>query len=254
MSSRFETGAATHTGRVRAENEDAHIVLPEAGLWAVSDGMGGHEAGGLASSTIVRGLGSIKPQSSVAHLLAVCEECVLGANDYLNQIGKERGGVIVGATLAVLLAQGADYACLWAGDSRIYRVREGEIRQISRDHTEVQALIDQRIFTPLEGKAWPRRSVITRAIGVSPDPGLEVENGILLDGDAFVICSDGLTEHVSDSEIAKLVSTRPSQDACDHLVALSLERGGTDNVTVIVVRCQDFNPAPSGNVSGRAWE
>ena len=254
MSPRFETGSATHTGRVRTENEDAHIVLPEAGLWAVSDGMGGHEAGGLASSTIVRALGSIEPQSSAARLLAICEDCVLGANDYLNQIGKERGGVIIGATLAVLLAQGADYICLWAGDSRIYRIREGEIRQISRDHTELQALIDQRVFTPLEGKAWPRRSVITRAIGVSPDPGLEVENGMLLGGDIFVICSDGLTEHVSDDEIAKLVTTRPSQDACDHLVALSLERGGTDNVTVIVVRCPNSNSARSGDVSGRDWE
>lgn len=250
--SKFETGAATHPGNVRAQNEDAHVALPETGLWAVSDGMGGHEAGQLASSTIVAALQSIKPQSSARRLLASCEDRVRRANSRIEQIRKERGAII-GATLAVLLVYDAHYACIWAGDSRVYRIRDSKIWQVSHDHTEVQALIDQGVLTPEEGRIRPQRSVITRAIGISDDPGFEVEMGALLDGDIFVICSDGLTTHVSDREILERVSTNRSQNACDLLVALSLERGGEDNITVIVVRCGDIDPAKSGAPAKLAW-
>jgi protein phosphatase len=128
--------------------------------------------------------------------------------------------------------------------------------QITRDHSEVQGLVDQGVLTPEEGRTWPRRNVITRAIGVSADPGLEIEKGVLADGDIFVICSDGLTTHVSDSEIHEQVATRRSQGACDDLVALSLQRGGNDNITVIVVRCCKKSPTllGSGVTVSKTWE
>ena len=253
---KYETGAATHPGKVRAQNEDAYAVLPGTGVWAVSDGMGGHDSGELASSTIITALGSIESQSSAANLLARCEEHVLEANRRLKQLSDENSGRIIGATLALLLIHGTSYACVWAGDSRIYRVRNGNILQISRDHSEVQGLIDQGVLTPEEGRTWPHRSVITRAIGVSTDPGLEIERGVLADGDTFIICSDGLTAHVSDSEIRDQVASSRSQDACDDLVALSLQRGGTDNITVIVVRCHRKSPTlpRSGVTVIETWE
>jgi len=252
--SKFDTGVATHRGNVRAQNEDAHVVLPESGLWAVSDGMGGHEAGQLASSTIVAALQSIKPQSSARRLLAACEDRVRRANSSLEQIRNERGGSIMGATLAVLLIYDAHYACVWAGDSRVYCIRNGNIWQVSHDHTEVQALIDKGVLTPEEAITWPQRGVITRAIGTSDHPELDVEMGPLLDGDIFVICSDGLTAHVSDREILERVVPNRSQNACELLVELSLERGGEDNVTVIVVRCGGITPAKSGAPARLIWE
>jgi protein phosphatase len=232
----FDTGAATHVGKVRQRNEDSYLTRPESGLWAVADGMGGHDSGDLASQTIIESLGSIEAPTSAADLLARCEVQVAAANGRLKAISRERGGVVIGATVAMLLAYDSHYACVWSGDSRIYIVRAGQITQLSRDHTEVQQLLSEGIITPKEAKTWPGSNVITRAIGVFDEPELEINSGPLQPGDSFVICSDGLTQHVEDDEILSCVGTGLSQQACDRLLALTLERGAVDNVTVIVVR------------------
>ncbi len=235
---RFDTGAATHVGKLRDRNEDSYLIRPEAGIWAVADGMGGHEAGDLASQTVIAALQSIELPTSAAALLSHCEDRVASANDRIKEISRDRGGVTIGATLAVLLAFEGYYACVWSGDSRIYVVRAGEILQLSRDHTEVQELLASGAITAKEAKTWTGNNVITRAIGVYDEPELEITSGPLQPGDSFVICSDGLTHHVEDSEILYCVTTNMSQQACDHLIALALERGGADNVTVIVARYQ----------------
>ena len=252
----FDSAAATHVGKVRMCNEDSHLVRPDAGVWAVADGMGGAEAGDLASSTVVAALQSIEPPSSAADLLAACEDRVIRANAHLKAIANERGAVVIGTTVAVLLTYGSHYACVWSGDSRIYRVRDGRIVQLSRDHTAIQELIDNGTLTPEEARAWPERHVITRAIGVYDNPELELEYGVLRPDDVFVLCSDGLTAHVSDHEILNCASTLRSQRACDELIALTLRRGAVDNVTVIVVRYRPDGSrlAVSGGSSGRHWE
>jgi protein phosphatase len=234
----FDSGGATHVGKVRQRNEDSFLVRPEAGIWTVADGMGGHAAGDLASSTVVDALKSIESPASAAELLALCEDRMIEANAQLLEVSRARGGVMLGATVAVLLIFDADYACVWSGDSRIYRVRDGEIAQLSRDHTEVEELIAEGLLRREEARNWPRRNVITRAIGVREAPELEMISGELKPGDAFVICSDGLTGHVADAEILDCVGRSYSQAACDELVALTLARGATDNVTVVVVRYQ----------------
>lgn len=232
---RYDTGAATHVGKVRQRNEDAYLVRPEAGLWVVADGMGGHQSGDLASQTIIDSLKLIEPQATAADLLAECERQVASANQRLNEIGRARGGTVIGATLAALLAFDDFYACLWSGDSRIYMVRAGTIVQLSQDHTEVQELVSAGAITPQEAQTWPRGNVITRAIGVFEEPELEITSGPILNGDIFVVCSDGLTRHVSNAEILSRVSDGAAQQACDTLVSLALERGGLDNVTVVVM-------------------
>jgi protein phosphatase len=246
----FDTGAATHVGKVRERNEDSYLIRPEAGIWAVADGMGGHEAGDLASQTVIAALQSIESPTSAAGLLSHCEDRVARANGRLKEISRDRGGAIIGATLAVLLAFEDYYACVWSGDSRIYVVRAGKILQLSRDHTEVQELLASGVITPNEAKTWAGSNVVTRAIGVYDEPELEITSGLLQPGDSFVICSDGLTHHVEDGEILACVTTNMSQQACDNLIALTLERGGADNVTVIVARYQpavgrpaDWDPA-----------
>jgi protein phosphatase len=233
---KFESGAATDVGKVRLENEDSYLVLPESGVWAVADGMGGHEAGSLASATVVEALQRIVEPVSVSELLTHARERLAGANYRLLEIADERGGIVIGATVAALLAWEGYYACVWSGDSRIYLVRQGNIQQISRDHTEVAELIAEGVLTAEEAQTWPRRNVITRAVGVYADLELEIAQGVLEKDDLFILCSDGLTAHVSDAEILQFACGRPPQGACDGLVELTIERGAIDNVTVVMTR------------------
>ena len=231
----FDVGASTHPGKVRQVNEDRFFVAPSSGIFAVADGMGGHENGALASSTVVQCLESIGNAVSAADLLARLEDRILRANVTLKEIAAERGKVI-GSTVAILLTYEDHFACVWSGDSRIYRVRDGAIAQLSRDHTEVRDLVERGLLTPEEARTWPRRNVITRAIGVRDEPELELEHGTLAVGDVFLICSDGLTGHVEDEEILASARSGQPQEVSDALVALTLERGAADNVTVVVVR------------------
>ncbi len=237
--SRIEAGAATHVGKVRRQNEDNYLVATARGVWAVADGMGGHEAGDVASRVVVEELDAIAPPATAAELLASCEQHIINANRRLKKLADVRGALI-GTTVAVLLAFDGHYAVVWSGDSRVYRIRRQRIEQISVDHTEAQELVDRGRLTPEEARIWPRRNVITRAIGVSDHPELEIKDGALEPGDTFVICSDGLTTHVEDDEILALASENPAQKACDLLVHMTLDRGAVDNVTVVTVR---FDPA-----------
>jgi serine/threonine protein phosphatase PrpC len=243
----FDTGAATHVGRVRRRNEDSFLARPETGLWAVADGMGGHDAGDVASAAVVDALRSIERPSSASELLARCEERVASANASLREIARARGAII-GTTVAVLLIYKQDYACVWSGDSRIYRVRGGEIGQLTCDHNEAEELVADGTLSRDEANAWVGRNVITRAIGIDDEPELDIETGRIEPGDTFVICSDGLTGHVRDREILNCVRDSDAQRACDALVALTLERGAVDNVTVVVVQCRRDGAAKGSTI------
>jgi serine/threonine protein phosphatase PrpC len=246
----FETGSATHVGKVRTRNEDSLLARPEIGLWAVADGMGGHNAGDLASAAVISALQSIGRAQTAAELLARCEQQIAKANSTLLDVSRQRGS-LVGTTVAVLLVHDQHFACVWAGDSRVYLVRDRTIALRSRDHTEAQELVAEGRLTPAEARAWPRRNVITRAVGVREETELEINNGILQAGDVFVLCSDGLTNHVDDNEILEAAAANTPQHACDALIGLTLSRGATDNVTAIAVRYQ-----PDGPSSGRrgTWD
>lgn len=254
--SSFDTGAATHVGMVRERNEDRYLVRPDAGIWTVADGMGGHAAGDLASTTVIDALETIEVPTSASDLLARCEARVIEANARLQEIGRRRGGIIVGTTVAVLLVYGTDYACVWSGDSRIYLIRSGKIEQLSRDHTYVEELIGEGSLDREEAQNWSKTNVVTRAIGVYDSPEMEMIDGILQPGDAFVVCSDGLTAHVQDHEILETVTANACQRACDELIALTLQRGAVDNVTVVVARYQpaDVASPSSQGPTAHAWE
>ena len=254
-SSVFETGAATHAGKLRERNEDSFLIRPAAGIWAVADGMGGHDAGDLASRILVDALAAIAQPRSAPELLAQCEVQVAYANEQMKELSRQRGAII-GTTMALLLAFDNYYACVWSGDSRIYIIRSGLIKQLSCDHTEVQELVAQHIITPQEAQSWPSNNVITRAIGVFDNPELEVTSGVLESDDSFVICSDGLTRHLSDDEIRRCVAAMGSQQACNALIDLTLERGAVDNVTVVVVRYRPDGVAPPASDHGPpdVWE
>jgi len=234
----FESYGVSHKGCVRDHNEDSYLVEPQIGLWVVADGMGGHEAGEVASASIVEHLATIGIASSAPDLRARFEDRLNRAHAEIRRISRSRG-VTIGSTVAALLAMDGRFACLWSGDSRVYLVRDGAISQISRDHTEVQELLDSGAISAAEAENWPRRNVITRAIGVNDDIAIDFQQGETLAGDIFILSTDGLTAHVSDAEIAAAVLSAAPQAACEKLLAMVLERGGTDNVTIVLVKIRD---------------
>lgn len=255
---KFETGAATDTGRVRNHNEDSFLALPDSGVWLVADGMGGHHAGDFASRAIAESVASIGRPVTAPDLQARFMDRILQAHQTIQAQSKLLNGATVGATLVALLAFDRHFGCIWSGDSRIYLLRAGQYAQVTIDHTEVNELLRTGAITPEQAETWPRRNVITRAIGVHDRPMTDERAGLIAHGDIFLLCSDGLTEHIEDHEMAEHISRLAPQDACNALVKLTLERGAKDNVTVIVVRCQDRQLAQYGgairpNSGGDEW-
>jgi len=234
----FRTATASHVGNVRTVNEDRVIARPDIGLWAVADGMGGHGAGDLASAAVVDALDTIDRSASAAQLLDRFEDRIIRVNGELRTLAQTRRSAIVGATIVAILVHGEHYACVWCGDSRAYLWRGGALTQISRDHSEVQDLVDRGILEPHEARAWPRRNVVTRALGATDQAALEIRDGPLEIGDRFLLCSDGLVNHVDDREIAAAIGAVGPREACDRLIALTLQRGGSDNVSIVVFSCE----------------
>lgn len=236
---RFETATRSDVGCVRKVNEDSLLALPESGLWLVADGMGGHAAGDFASQSIVAEMETVGIPDGAVDLHARFMDRLARANKRIISHAAELGGGTIGSTIASLLVQQGHFACIWSGDSRVYRMRGGVLTQRTRDHTEVRTLLDNGTITPAEADTWPRKNVITRAIGVTPDPQCDMVEGVLEDRDLFLLCSDGLTEYYHDDELERVMLRMDEnlQGLCDHLVATALERGGKDNVSVVAVRC-----------------
>tara|TARA_R110002072_G_scaffold141386_3_gene286635 strand:- start:1878 stop:2681 length:804 start_codon:yes stop_codon:yes gene_type:complete len=247
----FETVSRSDVGCVRKVNEDSLLALPESGLWLVADGMGGHAAGDFASQSIVAELQTVGIPDGAVDLRARFMDRLNSANALILSHAAELGNGTIGSTIASLMVQQGHYACIWSGDSRVYRLRGGVLTQCTRDHTEVRTLLDNGTITPAEAEAWPRKNVITRAIGVTSDPECDIIEGALADQDVFLICSDGLTEYYNDDELEReMVRLGQSLDTlCDHLIATSLERGGKDNVTVVAIRCHQA-PLPEFEADG----
>ncbi len=245
---RFETGAATHSGCVRDHNEDRFLAAPEQGIWLVADGMGGHFGGDVAAQILVDETATVHRAATAPDLHARFQDRVARANDLIRAHSDRNDGATIGTTLAALLIHDRNFAVSWCGDSRVYLLREGKLHQISRDHTEVQELLDTGAITAEQAAHWPRRNVITRAIGVHEEAHVDDRFGELQDRDIFLLCSDGLTGHVEDGEIAVLLRGQSAQRACDSLLNLTLERGANDNVTLLVVRC-NFKTLVTGDDS-----
>lgn len=227
---RYDWAAKTDAGAVRRHNEDAFLLRPEQGLWAVADGMGGHLRGDHASRTVMDALAQghvsieeIRARLAAAHQVLLTEAAGLG------------DGAVIGATVVVLVVSDGRYTCLWAGDSRLYRLRDGVLRQLTRDHSYVQRLIDSGSLTPEQGRRHPGANVITRAVGAAGPLELDMVQGDSRPGDAYLLCSDGLTNVVADAEIADRLAALPCEEASAALVELALARGAPDNVTLIVL-------------------
>lgn len=251
---RFETGAVTHDGCVRDHNEDRFLTAPNLGIWLVADGMGGHFGGDVAAQAIVDRVETVSQASSAPDLRARFLDRVALANADIRAHSTRNEGATIGATLAALLIHEAHFSCSWCGDSRIYLLRDGTLSQVSRDHTEAQELLDSGAITAEQAENWPRKNVITRAIGVYEEAGIDHVTGTLNDRDAFLLCSDGLTGHLQDDEILSMMRGQPSQAACEALLAETLRRGASDNVTIVIVRCALKTVVSSDEIAGYEQE
>ena len=229
--------ARTDVGKVRKVNEDSVLDHGQAGIWVVADGMGGHAAGDVASQSIVEKISSISATADANELVDAAENSLLEVNESLIQQALERSDrQTMGSTVALMLAFHKKCFILWAGDSRIYRVRNGDLQRITYDHSKVQDLVDEGLITEEEAERHPEANVITRAIGASRNLYIDLDMHDVKSGDRYLVCSDGLYKEVAEEEMADLVNTGTPEDACNALVELTLERGSRDNVSVIIVQ------------------
>ena len=230
---RIESYARTHEGCVRAHNEDSHVVRDE-GLWAVADGMGGHEGGEWASGRIVRELGRIDLALGYEDVCEEAAQAVTAANRQILAEGKERGKSM-GSTLVTLVIEGSRYAVLWAGDSRAYLMRGGRLERLSRDHTQVQEMVTRGLMTAEQAQGHPMGHVLSRAVGVQKEIEIDRVEGEVQPGDIFLLCSDGLHGVVGEEAIGDRFARAAPDQALDELIDLTLEKGAPDNVTGIAI-------------------
>jgi PPM family protein phosphatase len=253
-----EFGACTDVGQLRQNNEDSMRAAPELDLFVLSDGMGGHASGEVASR--------IAAETVVAHCrdaesnpsLEFVGERVSGASETSNRLASavrtanravyeaaqqapERHGM--GATLVALRFIGDRVSLAHAGDSRAYLLRAGELRQLTEDHSFVAEQVRRGIITAEEANGSPLQNALLRALGVDPEVEVDLEEHVALDGDVFVLCSDGLTNELSNAQIAAVLEKHHDEHAAaERLVALANQAGGHDNVTVFVVRYATRKP------------
>jgi serine/threonine protein phosphatase PrpC len=234
---RFACVARTHVGCRRKINEDAMLLRP--GLWAVADGMGGHDAGEVASALVVEVLESLPAEAELSGRMATAHAALQKANHQLQGmaqgIGKRR---TIGSTVVAMAAEGAGFACLWAGDSRAYLARDGVLKQLTHDHSLVQQLVDSGDIDPRQASSHPNANIILRAVGAAPDLELDSVEGEVREGDVFLLASDGLTRLVSDSEMLIELCAQDLEAAADRLLQTCLARKAPDNVTFVIVRVE----------------
>jgi serine/threonine protein phosphatase PrpC len=233
----FDACAGTNVGLVRTVNEDAVLDFSEIGLWAVADGVGGADAGDHASRLIVDTLGATPaPISGAGFLLGVRRSLEMVNRQLRIEATAGRRDRVIASTVVCLLFFERWFCCLWAGDSRLYRVRDGRIAQMTRDHSEVQLLVDHGVILGEEARRHPRANVITRAVGAEDVLQLEALEDMLRPGDAFLLCTDGLTKVVDDREIAAALSTLSPAETVRGLIQMTLDRGAPDNVSVAAIK------------------
>lgn len=229
--------AATDAGAVRKLNEDALLADTEQAHWAVADGMGGHKVGDVASREIIEALQALELPVSLPGAVDAVEDCLMGTNQALQDYARQHlEGATMGSTLVDLVIRGRVGTCLWAGDSRLYRYRNHRLSLISRDHSQVEEMVQMGMISAEEARHHQCSNVITRAVGVEPSLLLELRVFDVQLGDLYLLCSDGLHGVLSDEQIATIMTTRDPATCVEQLMAAGLDAGAPDNISVIVLR------------------
>ena len=236
----------SETGLVRTSNQDAFAVIDSAGMWAVADGMGGHVGGAVAAQTAIATVqaqaafsqeqlrSGTSPIDVLTALISRAHEAILAQARSQPKL-KGMGTTLV--LLTVIPDQTSMAYVAHIGDSRAYRFRAGALTPLTRDHSLIEKYLERGILTPETAKTHPERHVLTRALGVTATVAPTIAGCAMHEADLVILCSDGLTKMLEDQDIQRvLCNGDPSPaGACDRLIAAALDRGGEDNVTVVVV-------------------
>ncbi|HEY9033162.1 MAG TPA: PP2C family serine/threonine-protein phosphatase [Pseudomonadales bacterium] len=252
MTSSLDYGAGTHVGLVRSNNEDNFLADPEIGLWLIADGMGGHDAGEVASQIVRDSVyQAIRNNTPLADAIHQSHDDVKSAAE------QNIGSPNMGTTIIALLSKDNFYQVAWVGDSRAYLwdPMQHHLKQLSKDHSYVQALVDSGAITPEEMSTHAQKNIITQSLGVSSLDRVSVDiiEGEWAKGQKILLCSDGLSDLVSDDEISHTIRRhhqRSNQEIVDRLIQLALDKGGQDNVTIEIISAPE-NSGASQHTSGR---
>ncbi|MBZ6381142.1 PP2C family protein-serine/threonine phosphatase [Sphingomonas sanguinis] len=238
MPLRLVSTATTHPGLVRRVNEDRHCERPQDGLWVVADGMGGHAHGDWAAHAVVQALEGVELPADFDAAVQTVADGVHSANRRIWAEAQRREQQM-GSTVVALLIRGDRFAALWVGDSRAYLLRDDMLVPLTRDHSQVQEMVDRGLIAPEDAAHHPRGHVLARAVGVGARIAVDVVADSVEPGDRFLLCSDGLSGPVVDEELRQSLSRSSPSEAVEALLAQALARGAPDNVTAIVVAAQE---------------
>ncbi len=236
--SRVRHSAMTHVGKVRSTNEDSILSLPDQRIWVVADGMGGHQAGDFASQTVTEAVATLPVALEPGALMHALRDAIGQAHTQIRREAERKGLETVGATVVALILTDGHFVAFWAGDSRLYRFRDGEIELLTTDHSLVAEFVKAGTMTWDEAEFHPQSNAITRAVGVGEYLELEKLRGDVRPGDRFLLCSDGLTKYAGFETLRRAVIGAPIETVADKLMQIALRGGGADNISVIVIDVQ----------------
>lgn len=246
---RIDWQASSDIGRVRKVNEDSVAAFPERGLWVVADGMGGHEGGDWASAKVVAAIGQLQHADTLEQAVQSCADAIHSANaDIWHEAA--RRGASMGTTVVALVMVGRRFAVLWAGDSRLYLLRGGALVQVTRDHSQVQAMIDRGLLSPEDAADHPMSHVLARAVGVQETLEIDVVVDDIAPDDLFLLTSDGVHGVLPPSEITRVMVANAVSGVPDALVTQGMDRGSTDNLTAIAVGVTETTQLMFGTAAG----
>ncbi len=232
----FQSYGITNQGCVRDHNEDAFLESGDKGFWVVADGAGGHQSGEVASNLIVDNLSQLKRDRFFGSFVKKINEKLQEVNtELIEKSGGEDTRTLIASTVCVLIAQRTSVVCLWSGDSRIYQLRNNKLIQLTRDHNRVDEFI-QAGFPLEDAEKYPLAQHLTAAVGVTVPLHTEIQSFEVVDGDIYLLCSDGLFKELADEDIEEILQQESLKYAAQELMDLALARGATDNVTVVLVK------------------
>lgn len=243
----FASTEVTHAGSVREVNEDSVLSKKESGLWVVADGMGGYEAGDVASKMLVDALDEITLGDSIVSNIENIEQTVLDVNQKIIEHSNLvfEGRVFGSTVVLVYLYENLGFV-FWAGDSRLYRLRDNVLNKITRDHSQLQEMLDSNLLLPEEIENYPDHNIITRAVGAEETLMLDFLVFNIKEDDKFLLCSDGLYNSVNDNQVQLILNNGSIHLNSKQLIETALENGASDNVSFILI--QDSNGETITNV------
>ena len=242
ISFQIHSHGVTDTGRVRTKNEDSILVHDDENVWIVADGMGGHHAGDFASQTITNNLSLFKQHSSLDDSILLLEENILNSNSIIRKKSYKLGrNATIGSTVVcVYIWQNLLFA-FWAGDSRLYRFRDTKLERLTEDHSYVEELVRMGKIEARDAEDHPAANVVLKAVGIDDNLCMDFEYFEMLEGDIYIICSDGLYKDLDEDRLKPIIESHTDDmtELSESLLSSALEAGGTDNTSIITMKiCQ----------------